>query len=260
MEENKNPAVAETAENAERTAEETPIYTQSQFDEKVRATVDESIGKKIARNNAKIRKEYESRYGELENVLKAGTGKESISEIAAAFKDYYKGKGIEIAPRAEYSEKDTEILAEAEANEIISAGAGEVTDELNRLAALGTQKMTARDKAVFTRLTQHRRNTERTKELQRLGVSEEVYGSPEFQSFAEKFDTRTPIAEVWDIYSKAQPKKEIKTAGSMKNSGEADSGVKDYYSFEEASRFTRKDFDSNPALFKAVQASMAKWK
>ena len=30
--------------------------------------------------------------------------------------------------------------------------------------------------------------------------------------------------------------------------------------FEEASKFTKEDFDKNPALFKAVEKSMQKWK
>jgi hypothetical protein len=47
--------------------------------------------------------------------------------------------------------------------------------------------------------------------------------------------------------------------GSIKNTT-VDEGVKDYYSFEEAKRFTKADFDKNPKLFAAVEKSMAKWK
>ena len=35
--------------------------------------------------------------------------------------------------------------------------------------------------------------------------------------------------------------------------------IKDFYTYEEASKFTRKDFDKNPALFKAVERSMTMW-
>ena len=58
---------------------------------------------------------------------------------------------------------------------------------------------------------------------------------------------------------KTKPKKEIKPMGSMTSSTVADTGVKDFYSFEEASKFTKADFDKNPALYKAVQESMTKW-
>ena len=56
-----------------------------------------------------------------------------------------------------------------------------------------------------------------------------------------------------------QPKKEVRTAGSMKNATQTDSGVKDFYTRDEALQFTKKDFDKNPALFKAVEKSMLKW-
>ena len=48
--------------------------------------------------------------------------------------------------------------------------------------------------------------------------------------------------------------------GSMKNNTADNNAVKDFYSYEEASKFTKKDFDKNPALLKAVEASRSKWK
>ena len=47
--------------------------------------------------------------------------------------------------------------------------------------------------------------------------------------------------------------------GSMKNNTLKDSGVKDFYTRDEALKFTKKDFDKNPALYKAVEQSMLKW-
>ena len=47
--------------------------------------------------------------------------------------------------------------------------------------------------------------------------------------------------------------------GSMKSTETKDNGLKDFYSYEEAIKFTKKDFDNNPALFKKVQESMPKW-
>jgi hypothetical protein len=48
--------------------------------------------------------------------------------------------------------------------------------------------------------------------------------------------------------------------GSMKNTDTGENGVKDYYSFEEASKFTKAEFDKNPALYDAVVKSMSKWR
>jgi hypothetical protein len=47
--------------------------------------------------------------------------------------------------------------------------------------------------------------------------------------------------------------------GSMKNTESTDNGIKDYYSFEEAKRFTKADFDKNPDVYKKVIESMPKW-
>ena len=252
MIENEN-LVTEVAENVEHTTEETPTKTYTQ--EEVNAIV----GKRIARNEAKIRKEYDRKYGELESVLKAGTGKESIEEMTDTFSQFYQSKGIEMPKRPVYTAKDIEVLARAEAEEIIRSGNDEVFEEVDRLAKIGADKMTAREKATFKILAEHRQNAERIEELSKIGVTEDVYNSQEFQNFAKKFRTDVPITDIYEDFAKMNPKKEYKTIGSMKNTSPKDSGVKDYYTRDEALRFTRQDFDKNPALYKAVQASMLKW-
>lgn len=255
MIENKDLVTEQVAENVEQTTEETPMYTESQFN----AKLDEVLGKKIARREAKIRKEYERKYGDLENVLKAGTGKESVEEITDTFSQFYEKKGIVMPKKPSYTDADIEVLARAEADEIIRAGFDEVVEETDRLAGIGAANMTAREKAVFKVLAEHRNKTEQGRELSQIGVTEDVYGSAEFREFAAKFNSKTPIRDIYDIYAKTQPKKEIKTMGSMKNSTSENGTVKDFYTRDEALKFTKKDFDKNPALFKAVEASMLKW-
>jgi hypothetical protein len=95
--------------------------------------------------------------------------------------------------------------------------------------------------------------------LSKIGVTEDVYNSKEFQDFAGKFNSSTPIADIWNIYNKTLPKKEIQPMGSMTNKTSEDGTVKDFYTRDEALQFSKKDFDKNPALFKAVQESMTKW-
>ena len=257
MNENENLVVEEqTAENVETTTEETPkTYTEAEFN----AKLDEVLGKKIARREAKIRKEYDRKYGALEDVLKAGTGKETVEEITDTFKGFYQQKGINIPNKADYTAKDLEVLAKAEADEYIRGGYEDVAEEVERLAEIGVDNMTAREKAVFKILAEHRQKTDKSNELAEIGVTEEVYNSKEFQDFASKFNSSTPIKDVWDIYNKSHPKKEYKTMGSMKNTT-TEAGVKDFYTYDEAMKFTKKDFDNNPALLKAVEDSMPKWK
>ena len=253
---NENLVTEEVAENVEVTTEETPkTFTEAEFN----AKLDEVLGKKIARREAKIRKEYEKKYGELENVLRVGTGKDKIEDMTSTFKEFYNKKGITIPDRPNYSAKDIERLARAEAEEIIESGYEEVVEEVERLTELGASDMTAREKAVFRVLAEYRQKAERSKELTKIGVTEKEYNSKEFTEFASQFNANTPISKVYEIYRKTLPKKEIKTMGSMKNSTSDDGTVKDFYTRDEALQFTKKDFDKNPALYKAVTESMLKW-
>lgn len=255
MNENENLVTEQVTENVEQTTEESPKYTEAEFN----AKLDEVLGKKLARREAKVRKEYERKYGNLEEVLKAGTGKESVEEMTETFTKFYEGKGIKLPEKPNYTDRDIEVLARAEANDIINAGYDDVVEEVDRLTELGFDNMTAREKAYFKVLAEHRQNTERQNELSKIGVTEEMFNSQEFQDFASKFNPKTPIAEIFDLYNKTKPKKEIKPMGSMKNNSPDSSTVKEFYSRDEALKFTKSDFDKNPALYKAVRESMLKW-
>ena len=250
MLENENLVTEQVAENTEQTVEQSPkTYTEAEFN----AKLDEVLGKKIARREAKIRKEYERKYGDLEEVLKAGTGEEDVGKITDTFREFYERKGINIQKKPEYTERDIEVLANAEAEEFIRNGYDEVVEEVDRLTQLGVANMTSREKALFKALATHRQNAERSKELAEIGVTEEEYNSKEFKDFASKFNANTPIKDIYDIYAKQKPKKEIKPMGSMKQLG--DSGVKDYYSPAEIERMSMKDLD-DPRVWEAVRRSM----
>lgn len=249
----KNLVTEEVAENVEQTTEETTPKTYTQEE------VDAIVGKRLARKEAQIKKTYERKYGDLEEVLKAGTGKQDVGEITDTFAKFYQSKGIKIPQKTDYSAKDLEVLARAEADEIIRSGFEDVIEEADRLKELGASNMTARERAVFKVLAEHIKNAERSQELSKLGVTEDVINSQEFKDFQSKFNPNTPISDIYDIYQKTKPKKEFKTMGSMKNSTSEDGTVKDFYTRDEAMQFTKKDFDKNPALYKAVEASMLKW-
>lgn len=254
MENNEHFGSEQVIEPVEQTHEQPAVkmYTQEE--------VDAMIGKRLARQHAKITKQYDQKYGQLETVLRAGTGKESVEEMTDTFAQFYQKKGIQIPTRPEYTEEDIAILANADATEIINSGYEEVVEEVDRLTDLGFDNMSARDKIVFKALAEHRQSTERGRELAQIGVTEDVYNSQEFKTFAGMFNPGTPIRDIYSLYEKSQPKKNINTMGSMKNNGTADNGVKDFYSFEEAQKFTKEDFDKNPALYEAVRKSMPKWK
>lgn len=257
MNENERLVTENVAENAEQTAEQSPkTYTEAEFN----AKLDEVIGKKIARKEAKIRKEYDERYGGLMDVIEAGTGERDVTKVTDNFKKFYESKGVKVQKRAEYSAKDIETLARAEADDIIKSGFDEVVEETDRMAEIGVENMSARDKARFKILAEHRHATELGNKLAEIGVTEEEYNSPEFKEFRGMCREDIPIEKVYETYRKTQPKKEFKTAGSMKTTVSTDNGIKEYYSPEEARKFTKEDFDKNPALFNAVCNSMKGWK
>lgn len=259
MLENENLVPDEGTENVETATKETVEQVETPAKTYTEEEVNQIVGKKIARNTAKIHKQYEKKYGELESILRAGTGKEDVAEMTDAFREFYQNKGIKMPIQPNYSDRDIEVLAKAEAEDIISSGFEEVVEEVERLKGLGIANMSAREKAVFRTLAEYRRNAERGKELAKIGVTEDIYGSKEFNDFAAKFSSSTPVTEIYEIYNKMQPKKEVQPMGSMKNNTSEEGTVKDFYTRDEALKFTKKDFDKNPALFKAVEASMLKW-
>lgn len=262
MSEQNNIAVENIAENVEGTTEqiqEQAAQTAQPVKTYTEEEVNEIVGKRLSRNTAKIRKEYENKYGQLESVLRAGTGKEDVTEITDTFREFYAKKGINMPTEPSYSEKDIAVLARAEAEDIINSGFDEVVEEVDRLMEVGLENMSPRERAVFSSLAKYRQDNERMKELSAIGVTADVYESKEFNDFAKKFGPETSITEIYSYFSKMQPKKEVKTMGSMKNSTSEEGTVKDFYSRDEAMRFTKQDFDKNPALYKAVQQSMLKW-
>ena len=123
MENNEN--FVTSTENVETTTEETQqvkTYTQEE--------VNDIVGKRLARQDAKIRREYYTEYGGLVDVLRAATGKESISDITETYRGYYEKKGVQFPNRSnELTDKDLHRLAEADADEIIDAGYEEVVEE-----------------------------------------------------------------------------------------------------------------------------------
>lgn len=253
--ENVEPTTEEVVDQVEQVEEPAKIYTEEEFQKRV----EEVAGKRVRRREAKIRKEYDRKYGNLENVLRAGTGKETVEEMTGTFRDFYEKKGIQMPTEPTYSDRDIQVLAQFEAEDIINAGFEDVVEEVDRLADLGLENMDARERAVFGILANHRKNTERGRELEKIGVTKDVYSSKEFEEFSRKFSSTTPVTEIYEIYNKMQPKKDIRSMGSMKSGNVADKGVKEFYSRDEALQFTKKDFDNNPELYKAVERSMLKW-
>lgn len=212
--------------------------------------VDEMIAKKLARKEAKIRKEFEKKYGRLENVLKAGTGEEDLEIMTDTFADFYTKKGIQIPSTPKYSDREIQILADAEANDIISSGYDEIVEEVDRLADIGVDNMTPQEKMIFSKLAKERTRIESEKELASIGVTKL---DDDFKNFADKLNPSLSIKEKYEMYTQLNPKKKGEPIGSMK-SGQMNK-VKDYYTEDEISKMTLDDLN-DPNVWEAVRKSM----
>lgn len=245
-----------TTEEVDNTVEEATVNTESVEKTYTKAELTEKIDNAVRRREAKLRREYEEKYSRVENVLNAGLGTSNIEEATTKLTDFYKQKGINIPSEPRYSQRDIEVLANAEAKDIISSGLEEVIEEVDRLADKGLENMTPREKIIFKSLAEHRQKQDRINELASIGVKEDVLSSKDFQEYASQFKENVPISKVYELWNKSQPKPEIEQIGSMKNT--APSKVKDYYTPAEARRLSSKDLD-DPNVMAAVEKSMQIW-
>lgn len=265
FEENEN-LVTDVTENVEQATEELVdgakgVETTEQSDVGVatetlvaetftKEQVDEMIAKKLARKEAKIRKEYDKKYGRLESVLKAGTGVDDLEQMTNTFTDFYTQKGIQIPTIPEYSQRDMEYLAERDANEIIEGGYEEIKDELNRMTEIGFDNMSKSDKIIFLKLKKEADKLTNEKELKSIGITELP---SDFKDFSDKLNPNLSMKEKYDMYTKLNPKKKVEQIGSMKSVQM--NKVKDYYTSEEIERLTLDELN-DPKVWEAVRKSM----
>lgn len=244
-----------TEENVEETKEEENIRTYTDDE------VNEIARKRAARVEKKLRREYEKKYSKLGNVLNAGLGTSNIEEATTKLEDFYKEKGVNIPDSYEpkLSDEDTEVLANKDAEDIISSGYNDIVEEVDRLANIGVENMSYRERVMFNKLAETRKAIEDEKELASIGVFKEQIEDSDFKDFAKKLNPSMSLKEKYEMYQSFKPKKEIKQMGSMK-SGASNTELKDFYTYEEASKFTDSDYKEHPELYKIIENSMLKWK
>lgn len=263
--ENENPVTEEVTENVEEQATEELVDGTKEVDSNLveKNTSEEPKGKfytdeefdkiiqgKLARQERKLRKNYDKKYGRLENVLMAGMEDNDIDSITDKLSDFYTKEGKTIPNTPHYSERDREYLAERDAEDIIAAGYDEIKSEVDRLSNIGLDKMTIEDKIIFKKLAQERTRIEDEKELASIGVTKV---DKEFEEFSKKLNPNLSIKEKYEMYSKFKPKPEVEPIGSMKNTKV--NKVKDHYTMDEISRLTDEELD-DPKVWEAVQKSL----
>lgn len=251
----------ENTETDNNTTEEEPVFddTEEQEEKKfTQAELDEVVEKRLAREKKKLEKEYRNKtakYDELVYLTEQGIGGENLDDTLEKTRKFYSEKGIKYTPKAD--ERDTEVLANADAEEIIESCSS--TEELEKeIRKLKNQdNLTERESIVLTKLQDNVARQKQIASLETIGASKEVYESDKFKKFANDFNKNKPIDEIYDMYMKLNSVKKT-SAGSMKSEPDT-KGVKEYYTFEEASKLTIDDYNKNPGLLEAVERSQSKW-
>lgn len=270
VEESTENTVAQTAEEIEEGIEltdtasgeeerkEVKQYTDEEIERLVNEKVNDLLPKKLEREKRKIDKDYReklAKYEETESILSAGLGTKDIAESNKKMREFYEEQGIEIPAyqKPRYSEEDEKALGELDAKKIISLGFEEMQEEANRLADIGSDNMSPREKVMFTTLASELTKQKQIKELAQIGVKGDILADDNFKEFAKQFDYKTPIKKVYEYYTQLKPQKQVEKMGSMKTG--LTSKVKDFYTEEEIAALSDDDLD-NPQVWEAVRRSM----
>lgn len=263
VEENEGGIELTDTTSQEKEKKEVKNYTAEEIEKMVNDRVNDILPKKIEREKRKMEKQYSdklAKYEETDSILKAGLGTKDISESNQRMREFYKEQGIDIPAysKPKYSEEDEKILGKAEASKIIDLGFEEMQEEANRLAAIGADKMTPREKVMFNTLADELTHQKQIKELAELGVKEEILSNSEFKEFASQFTSKTPIKTVYEMYTVThQSKPKTEKIGSMKNNISKEE--KDFYTPDEVNALTPEEWEK-PGVWEKVMASQRKWK
>ncbi len=250
-----NATVDEELTDTSITAEE-----EEENEKKGRFVTDDEINQIVdARVKRKMRK-YEREmaiYKDTENVLKTGLSVSDINEANEKLREYYTENGYKMPGKTSvFSDRDLEILAQADAEEIIAEGYESMLDEANLLAKTGYNNLNAKEQKIFLRLCEALEEKKDAQELKKLGVTDEFLKDEDFISFRKKFDKKTPVDEIYEIYKKSQPKPKIELPGSMKNNSVKTE--KEYYTPEEVNALTPEEWQK-PGVWEKVLNSRKKW-
>lgn len=218
--------------------------------------INDLVDKRFKRRMEKYEKEMNV-YKDTANVVQRAVGGNDINEINQNLRDFYAKEGYELPERASnLSTREMEVLARADADDIIEEGYGAMVNEAERLASKGYANLNDREKVIFSRISDKIAEENDRKGLLKIGAKEELLKDAEFKAFRSQFNSSTPIEKIYDLYMKDTNKKTVKeNPGSMKNS-EVNTN-KDYYTAEEISKLTDEELD-NPKIWEAVRKSMTK--
>lgn len=230
--------------------ESVKTYTEEDLERLVNERVNEILPNKIEREKRKIEKNYRDKlanYEETESILSTALKTQGITEINKQMRELYKEQGIDIPiyQKPKYSDDDEKALGELEASKVIKLGFDAMQEEANQLADIGTDKMTVRQKAMFSKLANELTAQKEKRELVKMGVKEDILEDLNFRQFSSQFNKDVPIQTRYEMYQKFNNKetKKYDQIGSLKNNKEPIK--KDFYSNEEIAKMSPEEIKKN---------------
>lgn len=262
----------EDVDNTDSVENSVKTYTEEEVEQiksNLKKEYDENSQKlwnqRWAREKDKLEKENAQLY-KIEDVLKNQLGANSRDELVEKLGDFY-NVDMKISQNS-LTERQQRILANADAEDIKSLGYDEMVQEANRIASIPKDQRTIHDEVVFNNLATTLTEQNNKKILSEKGYDLAILEDGKFKDFRKKLNYDTPLTDAVDMYNLLVKAKSLDTnnvtppkpasAGSTK-SNVTQNSLKESYTYEEAMKFSKEDFDKNPELYKRVQESMLKW-
>lgn len=258
-----------TSEGVEETTEEVVKPSDEDIEklveERASKIVEETIQDRLARDrDVRERKAAPmmAKYKALENIMKTALGAESLDDVITKSRNFYKEQGIDIPEESGLSgltDRQQMVLAKDDAEVIIAAGEERMEEEANRIAAIPPEKRTIVENTVFNEVCKELSNRKDIKSMKEKGYDTKILEDKDFQEFRWQFAVNKPASEIYEMYQLIKGTKPVQpnSPGSAKTSN-TDNEIKDFYTPEEARKFTEEDLD-NPKLMAAIEKSMLLW-
>ena len=111
------------------------------------------VKNRLDRKDREYQKEI-SKYKDTENVLKSTLGASDINEANKKLREYYESEGVKLPDvyTPGLSSREIEVLAKAEAEDVIEEGYDAMLNEANRLALKKSIKILMKGKKLFSTL------------------------------------------------------------------------------------------------------------
>lgn len=234
-------------------------------EERANKMAEEKIEARLIRDRIKREREESlkmAKYEHLTNIMKTALGAEDLDDVITKSRSFYKEQGIDIPEQVvtpHFTEWQEKVLAKASAEQIIAAGEKEMDAEASRIAKIPPEKRTLMDNTIFNEVCKELSNRKDIRSMKEKGYDTKILEDKDFQEFRWQFAVSKPASEIYEMYQTIKGLKPAQpnSPGSAKTNN-SNNEIKDYYTPEEASKFTEEDLD-NPKLMAAIDRSMLKW-